>query len=598
MSSGNRKRRMAWVCCNVVFLCAAVFLGASASAATVTWTGSGDGYSLFQEANWDAAGGTLTGDYIPKGPATTPHDLVIDISGDVGGSGGVIDTLDLGGVGSLTVTNAADYFRMNTGGNCTLKDGTAYFKAGDGDFDFEGTWDNMDVTIGTGIDVADGVLALINGTTVDTEWCASNRMTLAGGSVLSIRGTGNVLANGRVNLLDMDSAVVFSGGKTVAAVVADHLSGDLADHGTDAAGHILVNGYGAVQGVNVSVATNPATGFTTVQAVQLLTNGSFETGDFTGWTEYGTPTVPIQVIQTAGWAASDGTNGYWMQGWSVNQDGGIWQDVSAISGNAYTLDADCKLETAFPTNGGTLEVSLQVLDDGGAVLASDSVSLTQATAFAAIPTLTAQAVTEAQSVRALVHWTTTANANDGSDSKSAFADHFVMQTYSGGLVNNSFETGDFTGWTTSGSAHWVVQQWWAASDGAWGLQMPGWGGATGSTYQDIAAAEDYTYTLSADAMLDSNFADNGGSVTISMHFLDASDTVLQSSSNVLNSANNPGGSPPDPVSPLEDRAPAGTETIRVQIDWDATVSPGGNAAVDNLVLTGQFIPQGGVFIIR
>ena len=34
-----------------------------------------------------------------------------------------------------------------------------------------------------------------------------------------------------------------------------------------------------------------------------LTNGSFETGDFTGWTEYGTA---AQTVFTAVWAASDG----------------------------------------------------------------------------------------------------------------------------------------------------------------------------------------------------------------------------------------------------------------------------------------------------
>ena len=57
----------------------ALSLGTATQAATITWTGLGDGLSLFQEANWDAAGGTLTGDYIPKGPGTTQHDLVIDI---------------------------------------------------------------------------------------------------------------------------------------------------------------------------------------------------------------------------------------------------------------------------------------------------------------------------------------------------------------------------------------------------------------------------------------------------------------------------------------------------------------------------------------
>ena len=95
-------------------------LCAISQAATITWTGLGDGVSLFQEANWDAAGSTLTGDYIPKGPGTTPHDLVIDISGNVGGTNGWNGTLDLANTGSLTVNGAADYFRMATSGGAVL----------------------------------------------------------------------------------------------------------------------------------------------------------------------------------------------------------------------------------------------------------------------------------------------------------------------------------------------------------------------------------------------------------------------------------------------------------------------------------------------
>jgi len=235
-----------------------------ASNAVVTWTGSGDGISLFQETNWDAAGGVLTGDYISK-TGTTPYDLVIDISGNVGGGNGWGGTLDLGGVGSLTVTNAADYFRMSTAGTAALKDGTAYFKAGNGNFDFEGTWDNMDVTIGSGIDVPDGSLALINGTTVDTQWCAYNTTVLNGASTLEVRGNGNVFAWGVVNLVDTNSKVVFTGGKSVAEVVAQHLSGDAGDTSSSAAGRILVNGAGAVQGANINVFTDAGTGYTTAQ---------------------------------------------------------------------------------------------------------------------------------------------------------------------------------------------------------------------------------------------------------------------------------------------------------------------------------------------
>lgn len=223
----------------------------TATAATITWTGSGDGVSLFQEANWDAAGNTLTGDYIPKGPGTTPHDLVINIAGSVGGTNGWGGTLDLGNDGSLTVDGAANYFRMST--TSVLKNGTAYFSAGNANFDFRGTWDNMNVEIGNGIDVPTGTLALINGTTLDTQWLAYNNVTLNDASSVGIRGNGNVFQNGTIDFLDLDSTLVFTGGKNVADVTSEHLS------------NFTVNGEAAVLGTNINIFTDG--GFTTVQAV-------------------------------------------------------------------------------------------------------------------------------------------------------------------------------------------------------------------------------------------------------------------------------------------------------------------------------------------
>ena len=247
----------------------ALSLGTATQAATITWTGLGDGVSLFQEANWDAAGGTLTGDYIPKGPGTIPHDLVIDISGNVGGTNGWGGTLDLANTGSLTVNGAADYFRMATSGGAVLKNGTAVFKQGNNGFEFQGLWDNMDITVtGNGIQTA-GNLALINGTTVDTKWCVNNTTSLDDASTLEVRNTGNVFANGWINLLDADSKIVFTGGKTVAAVIADHLSGDVNDTSTSVAGRILVAGAGAVQGQNINVYTDSQSGYTTVQRLVI-----------------------------------------------------------------------------------------------------------------------------------------------------------------------------------------------------------------------------------------------------------------------------------------------------------------------------------------
>lgn len=247
----------------------ALSLYTATQAATITWTGLGDGVSLFQEANWDAAGGTLSGDYIPKDTGETAHDLAINIVDNIGGGNGWNGTLDLGGVGSLTVNGATDYFRMSTSGDATLANGTAIFKKGTDDYDFQGLWSNMNVTITSGGITTAGDLTLDNGTTVNTQWMSYNNITLAGASTLNVSGNGNVFANGLINLIDADSKIVFTGGKTVAAVIADHLSGDVSDTSTSAAGHILAAGAGAIQGQNINVYTDPQTGYTTAQRLTI-----------------------------------------------------------------------------------------------------------------------------------------------------------------------------------------------------------------------------------------------------------------------------------------------------------------------------------------
>ncbi len=233
---------------------------------TITWTGANSNGWFFSNGNWDVDDVVVK---VAEVCTLDNRDLVIDIAGKptyiVGGDSGINGTLDLNNNSTLTVTNNADSFRMRTDGSLVIKDGTAYFKAGNGDFDFEGTWDNMDVTVGSGIDVADGSLALINGTTVDTQWCAYNTTVLNGASTLEVRGNGNVFAWGVVNLVDTNSKVVFTGGKSVAEVVDQHLSGDAGDTSSSAAGRILVNGAGAVQGANINVFTDAGTGYTTAQ---------------------------------------------------------------------------------------------------------------------------------------------------------------------------------------------------------------------------------------------------------------------------------------------------------------------------------------------
>jgi hypothetical protein len=88
---------------------------------------------------------------------------------------------------------------------------------------------------------------------LDTQWLAYNNVTLNDASSVGIRGNGNVFQNGTIDFLDLDSTLVFTGGKNVADVTSEHLS------------NFTVNGEAAVLGTNINIFTDG--GFTTVQAV-------------------------------------------------------------------------------------------------------------------------------------------------------------------------------------------------------------------------------------------------------------------------------------------------------------------------------------------
>lgn len=237
------------------------------SAATLQWNGKADGLSLHKSSNWQNAAQVLPENF-KNVPA--PHRFIIDRPDKVGGENGISGITDLGGSGSLNVAGEANFFRLSS--SAILKNGSAYFKAGNANFDFQGVWDNMQVSIGNGIDLNHGTksLRLINGTTLDTQWLAFGKVTLESGSTLKVRGTDNVFREGHINLKDAESKIVFTGGKSVDQVIKDHLSGALADTGTNGMGRILVNGQGAVPGNNVRVYTQG--GLTYVQAISTPDN--------------------------------------------------------------------------------------------------------------------------------------------------------------------------------------------------------------------------------------------------------------------------------------------------------------------------------------
>lgn len=232
------------------------------SAAPLQWTGQADGLSLHKSSNWQNAAQVLPENF-KNVPA--PHRFVIDRPDKVGGKNGISGITDLGGSGSLNVVGEATFFRLSA--SATLKNGSAYFKTGTHNFKFQGVWENMEVTIGRGIDLTydTQTLHLKNGSILDTQWLAYGTTILDGGSTLKVRGNDGVFKDGYIHLKDTQSKIIFTGGKSVEKVIQDHLSGTLADTGTNKMGRILINGQGAVPGTNVRVYTQD--GLTHVQAI-------------------------------------------------------------------------------------------------------------------------------------------------------------------------------------------------------------------------------------------------------------------------------------------------------------------------------------------
>jgi hypothetical protein len=237
----------------------------------------------------------------------------------VGGGGGWGGTLDLGGVGSLSVTGSANYFRMNVVGNATLKNGTVTFANTTGNFDLQGTFDNMDGYTASGTDLA-GPLHLVNGTVFDTRWFhygSAITSTLDGASTLTIReDSAGTFGSGIIDFLDLDSKIVYSNaGRTVAEVTSQHVS------------NFRVNGAAAVVGGNLTIFTNDS-GYTTVQATEWSPSG---------------PTITVQsgtlAFGSKPITSTSSTESYTVSGSSLSENITVTApsgyEVSVSSGSGY-----------------------------------------------------------------------------------------------------------------------------------------------------------------------------------------------------------------------------------------------------------------------
>jgi VCBS repeat-containing protein len=106
-------------------------------AVQITWTGAGNGVSLYETNNWDNGSVIDTANF--KNVPVAHYFIVDDAAATVGGAGGVGGTLDLGGTGSLTVSNGT--FRM--GATAVIRNGSAWVNGNNFGY-IQGTLDNAD----------------------------------------------------------------------------------------------------------------------------------------------------------------------------------------------------------------------------------------------------------------------------------------------------------------------------------------------------------------------------------------------------------------------------------------------------------------------
>ena len=183
-----------------------------ASEDTITWTGNGNAVSLYETNNWDNPGGVITVPNFKNVPVA--HDFIINSSTDtVGGGGGVGGVLDLGGTGSLTVTDqnggtAGGELRLGAG--AILKNGTISVSGSNFNY-IQGTLDNADFWSNWGLTLR-GSLDILNGSSVEATWFANGGTSdIGGASTLTIREDGDGSFNGTtLNFFDFDSTIVYS----------------------------------------------------------------------------------------------------------------------------------------------------------------------------------------------------------------------------------------------------------------------------------------------------------------------------------------------------------------------------------------------------
>ncbi len=187
----------------------------------LTWTGAGDGVSLFQEANWDLDGnGAPPAGTVDKDVAVVYDMLVQNTNDNVGGTG------------------ATGHLKIGDGFTLTVHAGKVVLKSGDSSNNY-------------GIKGISGgehtYLDLIGGKVVAQYLSNDIAVSLSGDASLKLKGGGNPI-NGSTVEFTSGTAQLELPAETVADFTSEHLS------------KITVNGAAAVIGSNLSVVSDGAAG--------------------------------------------------------------------------------------------------------------------------------------------------------------------------------------------------------------------------------------------------------------------------------------------------------------------------------------------------
>ncbi len=191
------------------------------SQAALTWTGAGNGTSLYAEDNWLDDNGFLPAD-----------DTINGATEVTAATGGLIQIT--GGTG--TPASFSPNFYLGTGNSIEVSGGK-----------------NLGSSSTYGIQVAAAQGANVNGilsgaSTLNVQFTVDIDWTLDGNSIMRLRGGGNPINGGStINFLDANSTLLFDA-ETVAEFTSEHLS------------KILVNGVAAEIGTNINVVSDGGSG--------------------------------------------------------------------------------------------------------------------------------------------------------------------------------------------------------------------------------------------------------------------------------------------------------------------------------------------------